>query len=134
MVFFNDPVEISDHQLRAVRAAMEIRSEVKKLTGVWKDRGHSLCFGLGLAEGYATIGGIGFQDYLSYTAIGTVTNLAARFCEAAENCDILTSHRFWSRVEGFVSAESRGEITPRGIPYTIQAYSLVALREPADPQ
>jgi class 3 adenylate cyclase/CheY-like chemotaxis protein len=129
MVFFNDPVEYSDHQLRAVKAAVEIREQMRAKLAFWRERSYQLCCGLGIAEGYATIGGLGFQEFKTYTVIGTVTNLAARFCDEAENCDVVTSHRFFARVESFVHGESRGDLNPRGIPYPIKSYRLLSLKE-----
>lgn len=129
MVFFNDPVEYSDHQLRAVRAAIEIREQLRVKVAFWRERGHELGCGFGIAEGYATIGGLGFQEFKTYTVIGTVTNLAARFCDEAQDCDVVTSHRFFARVESFVNGESRGNMNPRGIPYPIKSYRLLSLKE-----
>lgn len=130
MVFFNDPVEYSDHQLRAVRAAIEIREQMQAKVSFWRERGYNLGCGLGIAEGYATIGGLGFQEFKTYTVIGTVTNLAARFCDEAADCDVVTSHRFYSRVETHVHGESRGDLNPRGIPYPIKSYRLLAMKDP----
>lgn len=130
MVFFNDPVEYSDHQLRAVRAAIEIREQVRARVVLWRERGYDLGCGLGIAEGYATIGGLGFQEFKTYTVIGTVTNLAARFCDEASDCDVVTSHRFYARVEPHVHGESRGDLNPRGIPYPIKSYRLLSLKDP----
>ena len=45
---------------------------------MWRKRGFDLDFGIGIAQGYATIGAIGFEGRWDYTAIGTVTNLANR--------------------------------------------------------
>ena len=42
---------------------------------------------------YATLGQIGFAERMEYTAIGTVTNLAARLCQDAEDGEILVSQR-----------------------------------------
>ena len=36
-----------------------------------------------MAQGYATMGTIGFEDRFEYTAIGAVINLAARLCADA---------------------------------------------------
>ena len=36
--------------------------------------------GIGIAQGFATLGLIGFEGRFDYAAIGSVTNLAARLC------------------------------------------------------
>ena len=78
MVFFNDPVPVPDPARRAVRMVMTMRERLQELTAKWKKSGFDLEFGAGIAQGYATIGAIGFEGRWDYGAIGTVTNLAAR--------------------------------------------------------
>jgi len=86
MVFFNDPVQVPDAAERAVRMALAIRESMASIGQAWSRRGFSLGLGIGVAQGFATIGAIGFNGRLDYGAIGTVTNLAARLCsEAAGN-------------------------------------------------
>src|SRR2546426_12162238 len=78
MIFFNDPVLVPDAPARAVRMAVAMRQRVDELLVRWRKRGYDLDFGVGVAQGYATIGAIGFEGRLDYGASGTVTNLAAR--------------------------------------------------------
>jgi len=62
MVFFNDPVPCHDPAERAVKMAMAMREAASKLTATWRGRGRELGFGAGIAQGYATLGQIGFAD------------------------------------------------------------------------
>src|SRR2546421_12803295 len=80
MVFFNDPVPIPDPTERAVKMAMAMREAAGALITDWRERGRDLGFGAGIAQGYATLGQIGFSERSGYTAIGTVCNVAARLC------------------------------------------------------
>ena len=80
MVFFNDPIPCDDAAERAVRMALEIRDAVSELADGWRRKGHDLALGIGIAQGYATLGRIGFEGRFDYAAIGSVTNLAARLC------------------------------------------------------
>ena len=86
MVFFNDPVPCDDPPARAVRMAVAMRERVAELADGWARRGHDLGFGAGIAQGYATLGRIGFEGRFDYAAIGSVTNLAARLCAEAATC------------------------------------------------
>ena len=61
MVFFNDPVPVGNPAERAVRMAAAMRDHVRALRGAWRKRGHDLDLGVGIAQGYATIGAIGFE-------------------------------------------------------------------------
>ena len=83
MVFFNDPPPCPDAPERAVRMALEMRDRVDELATRWRRQGHDLGFGVGIAQGYATLGRVGFEGRWDYAAIGTVTNVAARLCAAA---------------------------------------------------
>ena len=83
MVFFNDPVPCDDPAARAVRLALDMRARVSELEGGWSRHGHDLGFSVGLAQGYATLGRVGYAGRFDYAAIGTVTNLAARLCAEA---------------------------------------------------
>lgn len=56
-------------------------------------------FGAGLAQGYATLGQIGFSERVWYTAIGTVCNVAARLCGEAKDGQILLSQRAGHRLQ-----------------------------------
>src|SRR5581483_3912379 len=91
MVFFNDPFPCDDPAGRAVRMAVAMRERVDELARDWHRRGHQLDFGVGIAQGYATLGRVGFEGRFDYAAIGTVTNLASRLCGEAQPDQILVS-------------------------------------------
>src|SRR3989304_1516665 len=93
MIFFNDPVPVPDPAPRAVRMAVAMRERVAEMIVTWRQQGDELDFGIGIAQGYATIGAIGFEGRMDYGAIGTVTNLAAGLCGEARPGQILGSRR-----------------------------------------
>ena len=131
MVFFNDPVPIPDAPERAVRMAVAMRERVGELAHGWRKRGHDLGFGVGIAQGYATLGKIGFEGRFDYGAIGTVTNLASRLCDAARPGQILVSQRVYAAVEDRVDAEPVGELALKGFPLPTLAYNVVGLKPSA---
>jgi adenylate cyclase len=128
MVFFNDPVPCPDPAARAVRMAMAMRLRVGELTETWRKRGHHLNFGVGIAQGYATLGKIGFEGRFDYAAIGPVTNLAARLCDEAEGGQILISQRVYAAVETLAIAEPVGALSLKGFVKPVPAYSLCELK------
>ena len=85
MILFNDPIPVAEHELAAVRMALAMRDAVGALSVGWKKRGYDLGFGVGIANGYATLGAIGFEGRRDYGAIGPVTNLSARLCSRSES-------------------------------------------------
>jgi adenylate cyclase len=128
MVFFNDPICYADHTSRAVRMAVEMRAAVAELAKVWRARGHQLGFGVGIAQGYATLGKIGFEGRFDYAAIGTVTNLASRLSDEARAGEILVNDRAYLAVEAEVEAKPIDPLPLKGFPTPVPAYSIFGLR------
>ena len=115
MILFNAPVPVDDHELQAIRMALRMRESMAVLAQGWKKHGYALGFGVGIAGGYATIGTIGFEGRLEYSAIGTVVNLAARLCGEAGDGQILISPRIFSKTETQIDAEPVGELVAEGL-------------------
>ena len=130
-LFFNDPIEVPDAPLRAVRLACALRKEMADLIPRWRKRGYDLDFGAGIALGYATCGEIGFEGRSDYAAIGVVTNLASRLADEATGGQILIAQRLYAEVADDVDVESVGEFTLKGFQRSVAAFNVVAVRETA---
>ncbi|HEV2101113.1 MAG TPA: response regulator [Stellaceae bacterium] len=115
IVFFNDPVPCPDPALRAVHLAVAMRDAVGSLSAAWAARGHEIGFGVGIAQGYATLGRIGFADRFDYSAIGTVTNLAARLCDEARDGQILVTRRIAAAIDNVAEFEPLGDVALKGL-------------------
>lgn len=127
MIFFNDPVEVANPAERAVRMALDMRDAVTALRTHWRRRGIELGLGIGIAEGYATIGAIGFGERMDYGAIGTVTNLAARLCAEAQSGQILVSSRVLGDIGELVDAEPVGDLALKGFARALPAFAITGL-------
>ena len=125
MVFFNDPVPVADPAPRAARMALAMQREITRLAGGWRKRGYDLAMGVGIAQGFATIGSIGFPGRIDYGAIGTVTNLAARLCGEARGGETLVSQRVCALLEGEVATELAGELALKGFHRPVPAFRLL---------
>jgi adenylate cyclase len=132
MIFFNDPVVVPDPAARALHMAVAMRERVNEMSIVWGKHGYDLSLGIGIAQGYATIGAIGFEERLDYGAVGAVTNLAARLCGEAKGGQILTNRKTLSQFEQLVEAEPIGEVSLKGFAKPISVYSIEALAKGAD--
>lgn len=128
MVFFNDPVPCPDPALRAVRMAVGMREQMRILTGQWQRRGHRLDFGVGIAQGYATLGMIGFAGRVDYAAIGPVTNLAARLCAEALGGQILISQRVYVALAELIEAEPLGDLSFKGFLQPVPVFNVIELK------
>jgi len=132
MVFFNDPLPCPNPAERAVKMAMAMREAAGALIAEWRDRGRDLGFGAGIAQGYATLGQIGFSERSGYTAIGTVCNVAARLCAEAKDGQILLSQRINAALKGSVVTEQVGAVALKGLTQPIIAYNVpLAATQPA---
>ena len=124
MVFFNDPVRCDDGPLRAIRMAVAMRTRVRGLAETWARQGHDLSMGIGIAQGYATLGKIGFDGRHDYAAIGSVTNLAARLCGDAAPWQILVTERVYSAAGSLVVGDDAGSLELRGFSRSVHAFSI----------
>jgi class 3 adenylate cyclase len=131
MVFFNDPVQVPNPAERAVTMSLAIGESVGRMCEEWAKRGIELSLGMGIAQGYATIGAIGFEGRWDYAAIGTVTNLAARLCSEAVGGEILVSQRVHANVESLVDAEPGEALTLKGFHRPIVTFRIRGRKAPA---
>ena len=128
MIFFNDPVPLPNPAESAVHMALAMHARFAQLALGWKKRGYDLNMGIGVAQGYATIGAIGFEGRMDYGAIGTVTNLAARLCGEAKGGQTLVSQRVLGFIEGRAVAEPAGELALKGFHRPVPAFNVVSFR------
>jgi adenylate cyclase len=124
MVIFNDPLPCPDPAERAVKMAVEMREAVAGLQDGWRRRGREIGFGVGIAQGYATLGQIGFAERVDYTAIGTVCNIASRLCDEAVDGQILISKRVAGAVESLFPLEEIGDVVLKGLAQAVAVYNV----------
>jgi class 3 adenylate cyclase len=127
MIIFNDPVELTNPAENAVRMAVAMREKIDELKVRWRKRGYELDCGFGIAQGFATIGAIGFEGRWDYAAIGNVSNLASRLCDEAKGCQILITQKVLSCVEELVEAEPLSPLRPKGISRPVAIFNVLRL-------
>lgn len=127
LVFFNDPIPCDDAPLRSIRMALAMRQRVQELAVRWQRRGHELAFGVGIAQGYATLGRIGYPGRFDYAAIGSVTNLAARLCAEATPWQILIPERLTATAGDRVVGRLVGDLKLRGFRRPIRTFEVIEL-------
>jgi len=124
MVFFNDPLPIDDAPERAIRMSVAMRDRVRDLAVGWQRRGHDLALGIGIAQGFATLGRIGFEGRFDYAAIGSVTNLAARLCDTARPWQVLASQRVFHAAEPVAAGEQIDELQLKGLSRPVRVFDI----------
>lgn len=127
LVFFNDPIPCLDAPARAVRMAVSMRQRVAVLADEWRLRGHDLGFGVGIAQGYATLGRVGFTGRYDYAAIGTVTNVSARLSDRAAAGQILVTQRVAAGAAEVAVTKSLGALELPGISRAVAVHEVLGL-------
>jgi len=131
MIFFNDPIPLPNPAEQAVRMAIEMHRIFDECGKRWRKLGYDLHIGIGVAQGYATLGAIGFEGRLDYGAIGAVSNLASRLCSEAKAGQTLVPQRVLGRVDDLVDAEPVGELTLKGFTRPVAAFNVTGLKPAA---
>ena len=124
MVLVNAPVPVEEPALRAVDLAVEMQRSVQELIVGWRSRGYQVGFGVGLASGVATVGRIGYENRLDYTAIGSVVNLAARLCASAADREILMDAEVAEGVGGRRSVIGLGNRQIKGYDEAVPVFGI----------
>jgi adenylate cyclase len=128
MVFFNDPVPVTDHEMKAVRFGLAAQERFAQLADAWRKRGTQLGLGIGIEAGYATLGRIGFEGRYDYGAVGPVANLASRLSTQAAAGQVLIGQRLYAAVEESVETAPAGELELKGFGRPVAAFEVRGLR------
>ncbi|MDH4174586.1 MAG: response regulator [Betaproteobacteria bacterium] len=128
MIFFNDPIPVERAAVKAVRMAMDLQQAFAPIAQAWEKRGHHVTLGVGIAQGEATLGVIGFEQRWEYAAIGAVPNLAARLCGQAGGGEILIDAATCAEVGDAVEAAPIGPLQLRGITQPVSAFKVTGMK------
>lgn len=135
MIFFGDPetLGVQEDARACVLMAVEMQRMIKRLSVRWQKQGfdHPFQIRIGINTGYCTVGDFGSNERMDYTIIGHQVNLAARLEQAAKPDTVLISHDTYALVKDYVDVEEREPLTVKGNSRTIQAFTVVGLKEPA---
>lgn len=105
-----------------------MKAAFKEIQAHWRELGHDLGIGIGIAYGYATLGLIGSEGRYDYTAIGNVVNIAARLCDRAEDGEIFVDKRARIEIDGEAQVEPVGLLDLKGIGTQVETFKVVGLR------
>lgn len=125
MIFFNDPVEITDPAVKACQMTMDMQSRFEDLQKVWEARSYSLSLGMGIAQGVAIIGAIGFEGRRDYAAIGNVTNLAARLCSQAQGGQTIVCSVVAKNISQILPVQPMASLILKGFDEPVECFELV---------
>lgn len=133
MILFNGQRKIDHPALRAIQMALDMQTAFKLVRERWLRRTHDIGLGIGIAQGYASLGTIGFEGRWDYGAIGTVINVASRVCDMAKHGDVFMDSRVHHEAEASVIAEPLPPLQLKGIARLITVYRATGIREKIEP-
>ncbi|MGA8051933.1 MAG: response regulator [Burkholderiales bacterium] len=128
MIFFNDPFPVERPAEAAVRMSLALQRAFVPIAEAWAKIGHKVGLGIGIAQGEATLGVIGFEQRWEYAAIGNVPNLAARLCGEARAGEIILDAQAEAALVGLADTDPVGPLTLRGFAQPVPAFRLNGLR------
>lgn len=110
MCLFGAPMKDSNHHSNAVEAAIEMRNVFELWQANWiKNYDIKPEQGIGLASGSAVVGNLGGFQKVSYTAIGSVVNLASRLEGIAGAGDIVISDELFQKLNDEIRSQNEFE-------------------------
>jgi adenylate cyclase len=124
MVLVNAPVVCENPAHHGLRLATDMQAAVQSLVDGWCARGYAMGFGVGIAMGPATVGTVGYEGRLDYTAIGNVVNLASRLCGLAADAQILVDPVVAERVKDRFALVTLGKRTIKGYDHPLQVFAV----------
>ena len=127
LVFFNDPLPVANPGQRAATMALAMQERFAPLRDRWAKLGYELALGIGVAQGYATLGAFGFEGRWDYSAIGSVVNLASRLCDEAQSGQILIDRRTRAALGDSAQVEAVGPLSLKGYAQPVPAFLLKRL-------
>ena len=128
LVFFNDPLPSEDPCGDAARMALAMQERFVPLAARWRKLGHDLGLGIGIARGYATLGAVGYEGRVDYSAIGSVVNLAARLCGEAAGGQTLVDRKAAAALEDRFALDALAPLTLKGFEKPVAAFRLAGAK------
>jgi adenylate cyclase len=127
LIFFNDPRPITEPAKRAAKMALAMHARFAPLREHWLKVGYDLALGIGIAQGFATLGAFGFEGRWDYSAIGGVVNLASRLSDEAQSGQVLIDRRTRAALGDTAEVEPLGPLTLKGYSAPVPAFVLKSL-------
>lgn len=127
MVLFGAPLDDGEQEINAVRAAVEMQQELRRLSCKWLQDLHAeIRVGIGVHTGQAIVGNVGSDKRMEYTAIGDTVNVASRLETSTKvvGVPILVSETTFESVRERFPFEDRGAISVKGRNAPIAVYSV----------
>ena len=123
MAIFNSPLDLDEHEQRAVACAQDMRTAIRLLQ---KELPEPVQIGIGVNTGEAVVGNMGSNTRFDYSAIGDAVNVAARLESATKEAgvDILIGESTATKVVLQSDLEYVGAISVKGKEELLKVYTI----------
>jgi adenylate cyclase len=136
IAFWNAPLDVPDHALRACVAAVRCQRELARRRPGWEAQyGCTLHMRVGLHTGEAVVGNLGSQQHFDYTVLGDAPNLASRLegANKAFGTGTMISGTTFAAAQAGVLARELGQLVVVGRREPVTVYELGGLATEAEP-
>jgi len=137
VAFFGAPMDMQDHALNCVLAAMEQQEALQRLRKQWAEEGYpELNIRIGMNTGPMVVGNMGTQTYMNYTMMGDHVNLAARLegvCKVYR-VPILMSKDSYTQIRERVAARFVDRVQVVGREEPVDVYEPLGKRDEIQPE
>ena len=126
MAFWNAPLDMKDHANRAVKSAVEMQKELKKLNKeLKKEKLPAINIGIGINTGEALVGNMGSEQRFDYSVIGDDVNLASRLESSSKELGstLVIGEKTKNQTNGF-KFNSLGTIKVKGKTEKIKVFTV----------
>jgi len=125
MAIFGAPIYQDNHAFKAVKTALEMMNEHKKMI---QKTGMKPEIGIGINTGEMIVGNIGSKLKQEYTAIGDAVNLSARLKDEAKPGQILISKATFEACKDKIMARKLSPIKVKGKEKEIEVYEVIGIK------
>ncbi len=129
IAFFGEPVHYTDHALRALRTALDMRTALEKLRQQWEKEGrpNQIEMGIGINSGEVFVGLLGSAQRINYTVIGDNANLASRLQDLTKTYawPVLISESTYQQVKDEFDAELVDAVVVKGKTLPVNVYKVM---------
>ena len=126
MAFWNAPLDTPGHEMLAVKTAIQMQKELKKLNReLKKEKLPQINIGIGINTGQALVGNMGSDQRFDYSVIGDDVNLASRLESSSKELGstLVVGEKTVKKCRGY-KFKSLGTIQVKGKTEDINVYTI----------
>ena len=126
MAVFGAPLDMPDHAVRSIRAALEMRERLEEFNAERKE-GPTLRIRIGINSGKAVAGEIGSINKKEYTVLGDTVNTASRLeSSVAQPMMIVVGENTFNAARDEFDCRSLGRVTLKGKKNVVEAFEVLS--------